>query len=128
MSLRRSGVAQPGSPRMSVTVSDILIAARSSLAAVSSETAGYLVLGTADCLGDGASGLGSVYLDEAGVLRVDRGAPSGALDAETGLRTLLKRLLETGRSPAPALLRVATTRESGAFLGSSRRSRPRLSP
>ncbi|HVW29541.1 MAG TPA: hypothetical protein VHC69_29460 [Polyangiaceae bacterium] len=103
---------------MSVTVSEILIAARGALAAVSSETAGYLVLGAADCLGEGKLGVADVYLDEGGALHVDRrGVPAGT-DAEPGLRILLKRLLETGRSPAPALLRVATTEE--------RRGVPRL--
>ena len=102
---------------MSVTVSEILLAARGALAVVSSETAGYLVLGAAECLGEGRLGLKSVYLDEGGALHVDwRGEPGG--DAESSLRSLLKRLLETGRSPAPALLRVATTQE--------RRGLPRL--
>jgi len=54
---------------MSVTVSEVLVAARSGLAAVSSETAGYLVLGTADCLGDAPFGIASVYLDEDGALQ-----------------------------------------------------------
>jgi hypothetical protein len=96
---------------MSVTVSEVLIAARSGLAAVSSETAGYLVLGTADCLGDVPFGIASVYLDEDGALRVDRRAESAGGDSEAGLRAVLQRLLETGRSPAPALLRVAGARE-----------------
>jgi hypothetical protein len=97
---------------MSVTVSEILVAARGSLAAVSSETAGYLVLGAADCLGEGRLGLKSVYLDEGGALHVDRRGEPGGFDAESSLRGLLKRLLETARSPAPALLRVATTEEN----------------
>jgi len=96
---------------MSVTVSEILIAAQGALAAVSSETAGYLVLGAADCLGDAALGVSSVYLDEGGALRVDRRSEPAGTDAESDLRVLLKRLLDTGRSPAPALLRVASTQE-----------------
>jgi hypothetical protein len=103
---------------MSVTVSEILLAARGAFAAVSPETAGYLVLGAADCLGEGRLGLKSVYLDEGGAFHVDRHGDLAAIDVESSLRTLLKRLLETGRSPAPALLRVATTQE--------RRGIPRL--
>jgi hypothetical protein len=96
---------------MSVTVSEVLVAARSGLAAVSSETAGYLVLGTADCLGEAPIGIANVYLDEDGALRLDRRAEAATGDGEAGLRTVLKRLLETGRSPAPALLRVASASE-----------------
>jgi hypothetical protein len=94
---------------MSVTIEEIVRAARAKMTAVTGETAGYLVLGIADGASDepGAFDPNGVVLMEDGSLVRSR-APSGVDTLPVaGLRDLLSRLLAFGPPPAPALQRVA---------------------
>ena len=94
---------------MSVTIEEIVRAARARMTAVTGETAGYLVLGIADGASDepGAFDPNGVVLMEDGSLVRSRAASGVDTPPVTELRDLLSRLLAFGPPPPPALQRVA---------------------
>jgi hypothetical protein len=94
---------------MSVTVDEILNAARLGAAALTGETAGYLLLGAADRLPEASGRLASsaVLLAEDGSLAVLPLGPGSDVDLEADLRGLLGRMLAHCRQGVPALARVA---------------------
>src|SRR5687767_10946110 len=99
-----------------VTIAEVIEVARHKRALLTPETAGYLVLGAADQLVDSP-----VLVDEhLCSMQVDGGRVSilsrrvaHPLDAERGLRLLLKRLLEVSSGRAPALSNVAVLPPKG---------------
>jgi hypothetical protein len=94
---------------VSVTLREVLAAARARRASVAAELAGYLVLAAADQVA-GAPRLtepADIELGEDGSVRASGGAASSAADAERSLRSLLSRLLEVASSATPALIRAA---------------------
>lgn len=103
---------------MSVTLLEVMAAARSRAASLVAEVAGYLVLGTADQVLGAARTLdaGGVVLSEEGALGLVAGAAASDEQAEAALRTLLGGLLEQASSVTPALLR-ASRRPAGDGTG-----------
>ena len=99
-----------------VTVAEVIEVARRKQALLTPETAGYLVLGAADQLV-----VSPVLVDEhLCSMQVDGGRVSmlsrriaHPLDAERGLRLLLRRLLEVSSGRAPALSNVAALPPKG---------------
>jgi hypothetical protein len=102
---------------MSVTLIEVMSAARCRAASLVSEVAGYIVLGAADQVAGAprAVGDGDVALAEDGLLRLLTGAAASESEAEASLRRLLGRLLGVSASVTPALLRVSQ-REPAAGL------------
>jgi hypothetical protein len=103
---------------MSVTVGEILAAARGGHAALTSEMAGYLVLGAADRLAQ-ASGASfepaDIELDERGMVAVPGVRPAARNDAGALLRSALRDLLSLAPPGAAGLSRIARgSEESGA--------------
>ena len=107
----------PAGYGMSVTLVQVLAAARARLAPLVGETAGYLVLGVADQVAAAPRQVGAAHvtLAEDGTLRLVGGAAAEDVQAETSLRRLLGELLDPARSATPALLR-SSRRASGAGL------------
>ena len=99
---------------MSVTVDEILNAARVGAASLTGETAGYLVLSAADGVSESSGRLlpSGVLLAEDGTLIAGRLAVGSAVDLEADLRALLARMLSHSRQGVPALLRVARPMEA----------------
>ena len=99
-----------------VTIAEVIEVARRKQALLTPETAGYLVLGAADQLV-----VSPVLIDEhLCSMQVDGGRVSmlsrrvaHPLDAERGLRLLLRRLLEVSSGRAPALSNVAALPPKG---------------
>lgn len=114
--------ATQGSSNMSVTVGEILVAARAGLAALTSETVGYLVLGAADRVSQASPAsfeVGDIELDERGMVTVPGIRPAAQDRSEIQLRTALGDLLDHAQSRAPALDRVRrdAERSSGRLIG-----------
>lgn len=100
---------------MSVTLREVMAAARARAAGLAAEVAGYLVLGASDQVLGGARCLGpeDVALTDDGQVRVVAGRSGSDAEAEACLRRLLGQLLAHASSVTPALLR-ASSREAGA--------------
>lgn len=99
---------------MSVTLLQILAAARARRASVAAEVAGYLVFAAADQVAGAprcAEPVG-VELGEDGSVRVSQGVACSAADAALAMRSLLSQLLEVASSATPSLLRVARSAAS----------------
>ena len=100
---------------MSVTADEILRAARARQAAITAETAGYLVLAVADASGEapGELELAAVHLNEDGSVTV-LGTRPKPLDSLVGeLRRLLGEMLAHAPPGAPALARAALGHDTG---------------
>lgn len=102
---------------MSVTLGEVMAAARTRAAPLAGESAGYLVLGVADQMlgAPRAVSPGGILLGEDGGLRVVEGGAVSADAAEDGLRRLLDQLLQSASSANAALLR-ASRRAAGSGL------------
>jgi hypothetical protein len=98
---------------MSVTVDEILNAARAGVASLTGETAGYLVLGAADRLSEASGRLESsaVLLGEDGTVAAGRLGAGSTAELEADLRALLARMLSHARQGVPALIRVSRPAE-----------------
>ena len=94
---------------MSVTLVDVLAAARARCAPMVGELAGYLVLGVADQVAAAPrlAAAADVSLGPDGAVRLVAGRAAAEHAAEAALRDLLKRLLATASSAPPALLRAS---------------------
>ncbi len=94
---------------MSVTVAELIAAASVREAPLAAESAGYVVLATADqvCAAPRRITPPLVQLHEDGAIRLCGGEPCGEADAENALRGLLEQLLLVSSSLTPSLLRVA---------------------
>lgn len=94
---------------MSVTLREILAAARTRRASVAAELAGYLVLAAADQVATAPRRAEPAMLElgEDGIVRVTGGLACPAADAEVALRSLLSQLLAVANSATPALFRAA---------------------
>jgi hypothetical protein len=99
-----------------VTVAEVIEVARRKQALLTPETAGYLVLGAADQLVTSPvlvdEHLCSMQVDGGRVSMLSRRI-AHPLDAERGLRLLLRRLLEVASGRAPALSNVAALPPKG---------------
>lgn len=100
---------------MTVSLLEILSAARAHAAPLAAESAGYLLLGAADQVAVAPRQIGAedveLAADGAVRLRASSGATS-AESAELGLRTLLGQALQVSSSVGPALRRAAARRET----------------
>ncbi len=98
---------------MTVSLLEIIAAARARLAPLAAESAGYLVLGVADHVASAPRVTGPewVELSSDGLVRLARGeaseAPEGGPSPERSLRRLLAQTLEVSSSVGPALRRAA---------------------
>ena len=100
---------------MSLTLIEVMAAARIRRASLVAEIAGYLVLGAADqmAVAPRALGAGELILLEDGSIRVAGGTAASPMLAEQSLRLLLQGLLTVASSPTPALLRSGRRAPSG---------------
>jgi hypothetical protein len=100
---------------MSVTLVEVMSAARCRAASLVAEVAGYLILGAADQVAGAprAVGAGEVALAEDGSLRLLGGGAAQDEEAEASLRLLLARLLGVSACVTPPLLRTSQ-RPAGA--------------
>ncbi|MCA9597156.1 MAG: hypothetical protein KC776_27775 [Myxococcales bacterium] len=92
---------------MSVTLREVMGAARSRAASLAAEVAGYLVLGAADQAAARAVTGDDVVLGEDGTVRIASGHSADDAQAEAALRLLLGQLLLEASSVTPALLRAS---------------------
>jgi len=99
-----------------VTVAEVIAVARRKQALLTPETAGYLVLGAADQLVTSPvlvdEHLCSMQVDGGRISMLSRRV-AHPLDAERGLRLLLRRLLEVSSGRAPALSNIAALPPKG---------------
>src|SRR5687768_11519550 len=99
-----------------VTVAEVIEVARRKQALLTPETAGYLVLGAADQLVTSPvlvdEHLCSMQVEGGRISMLSRRI-AHPLDAERGLRLLLRRLLEVSSGRAPALSNVAALPPKG---------------
>jgi hypothetical protein len=106
------------SPGASVTIADVIEAARRSRGLLAPETAGYLVLGAADQL-IGAPRVPderrSRVLVDGGRVVVAASATVAPAEAELALRRLLRELLQVAHGSAPALGAVAEAGPKGSI-------------
>jgi hypothetical protein len=94
---------------MSVTLEEVMCAARCRAASLAAEVAGYVILGAADQVADAprAVAAADVALAEDGSLRLLTGGAASDVTAESALRLLLTRLLAVSASVTPPLLRTS---------------------
>lgn len=98
------------SPNGSVTLAEVIDAARRSRGLLAAETAGYLVLGAADQVVASPRVIDERkcrVLVDGGRVIVPSAAPSAPATAEGSLRRLLRELLEVSHGNAPALSALA---------------------
>jgi len=102
---------------MSVTLQDVVRAARQRAVPLSSENAGYLALAVGERAGSSPRRLNVLQVELAADASVHLGAGEACSteEAERDLRQLLASLLEVASSPGPALVRCAA-REPGGGL------------
>lgn len=104
---------------MTVSLREILAAARAHAAPLAAESAGYLLLAVADSV---AVAPREVLADDVELsadgsvrLRASRARSSAEGEAELGVRRLLERALEVSSSVGPALRRAAAKREASGL-------------
>jgi hypothetical protein len=100
---------------MSVTLVEVMGAARCRAAALAAEVAGYLVLLAADQIAAAPRRVSArdVVVTEDGLVRLVGGSAAGATAAEAALRALLEELLLVASPGSGALLRAARRHASG---------------
>lgn len=102
---------------MTVNAAEVLHASRLRAAALTGETAGYLVLLAAEASGQAGSGRGGdptcIYLSEEGSLILEAGPGASLSEPESVLRCLLGELLACSPPSIPALGRVARGAPAG---------------
>ena len=105
----RLEAGRSGTMHMSVTADEILRAACARVAPLTGETAGYFVLGVADCVGarGGRITPAALVLTEDGSVRAGPVEPGSSADTEAALRSLLEQLLACVPPGVPALVRVS---------------------
>src|SRR5688572_24145293 len=103
---------------MEIALSTVIDAARLRLAAVTAEAAGYVVLLAVQQVVGAPRRVGSesVFLSDAGDVRVQGSAVAGAHEVELDLRQLLASLVALSQSTPPAL-KAAAERVAGGGLG-----------
>jgi hypothetical protein len=112
---------------MSVTLLEVLLAARARAVPLPAESAGYLLLSLSEKAVQAPRRieLSAVELDAEGGVQILAGEAVGAEPLEQGLRQALSELLTAASSPGPSLLRAAARPATGqleAFVGELERA------
>jgi hypothetical protein len=100
---------------MSVTLHEVMLAARARVVPLAAESAGYLLLSLSEKAVQAARRveLSAVELDEGGEVRLLAGEPVDSEVLEQTLRHALDELLKVSSSPGPSLLRAASRPATG---------------
>jgi hypothetical protein len=115
---------------VSVTLHEVVAAARSREASFAAESAGYILLAAADqvAIAPRRVSLSGIELGDEGKVRLSSKEPCSAEVAEADVRALLGRLLLVASSSTPALLRVSRATESAGLVALVRELEAALIP